>query len=374
MKHAASGCSSRLNMPPADPRQRLRMRRFLMALGAYLFSSLLFLFYVLAGAMSASGYIQVSLFALTINLALLLLFSSGRNQRFSDPSLTMYQIIGGILTLTLASYHVDAGRGGLLLLYVVIFVFGVFRLHTRQFLALTALALVSHGAVLLIVMFRRPEALELEQELLQLMALVLLLPLFSWLGSNVSGLRARLAETNRELERAMEQINALAIRDDLTQLFNRRHMLFLLEQERERSVRTGSPFCLLMLDIDRFKSINDDFGHLAGDRILMTFSHAIADELRGIDQLARYGGEEFLVLLPDTELIEARRVAERLRRRVEKQCRRPGHAAEPLTVSVGVAEYLAPESVWKTLDRADRGLYCAKNAGRNCVSEVVDVQ
>ncbi len=369
MNNSPAAWSARLfNWSEGDPRQRLRMRRFLMALGTYAFSSLLFLLYMLFGAMSVTGYVQVTMLALLINTVMLAVFSSGLNLRFSDPSLTAPQIVGGLSMLTLASYHVDAGRGGLLLLYVVIFVFGVFRLNTRQFLGLTVVALLSYCLVLLVVFQQRPDTLEPEQELLQLIALGLLLPIFSWLGSNVSGLRARLAEANRELERAMEQINALAIRDDLTQQFNRRHMMGLLEQERERCIRTGLPFSLLMLDLDHFKSINDAFGHLAGDSVLVAFSEVAANELRGMDRFGRYGGEEFLVLLPGVTQREAAQVAERLRLRVERQCRRPGDAGEPLTVSVGVAEYEAPEPVWDTLDRADRALYGAKAEGRNRVA------
>ncbi len=145
-------------------------------------------------------------------------------------------------------------------------------------------------------------------------------------------------------------------------------MQALIELEQARSSRAGQSFCLAVLDIDRFKVINDAHGHPAGDRVLRSFAREAAAVLRGADVLARWGGEEFLLLMPDTRATAARLGVERLRSRVET-LRIDADDGESLafTLSAGVVEQLAGESVADTIARADRALYRAKKQGRNCV-------
>ncbi|MCC5857350.1 MAG: diguanylate cyclase [Ectothiorhodospiraceae bacterium] len=352
--------------PEDDPDQALRLRRFFLALVSYALSSMLFLAYVVSGAMSLRGYLWVTAATVIINAAFYAAFRTGFNLRFREPSLTIHQMTGGIAMMLLGSYHVDEGRGGLLLMFVVIFLFGVFRLNTRQLMAMSAGTLAGHVGVLFALFHVRPQAVDLRVELLQLMALVILLPTFAVLAGVVSGMREKLSLTNRELGHAMEQIRAQAIRDELTGQYNRRHMMHLLRDEWEQAERNDGSLAVMMLDLDRFKLVNDEHGHLAGDRLIRAVADALGEELRSIDRLCRYGGEEFLVLVPGVDGRQAVQVAERLRRRVEHRCRRPGSTL-PQTVSIGVACHQPGEGVIELLDRADRALYQAKAAGRNRV-------
>jgi diguanylate cyclase (GGDEF)-like protein len=169
-----------------------------------------------------------------------------------------------------------------------------------------------------------------------------------------------------KLEQALKIINELAIRDELTGSHNRRHLMQLIEHEKERSARFGSLFCLCLLDIDYFKRINDTYGHSAGDTVLREFAATVQGRIRESDAFGRYGGEEFLLMLPETTIDEATRLAERVRANIE----RLGFAGLPglsVTVSIGIAGFRASESIAQTIARADEALYLAKSNGRNRV-------
>ncbi|MEG1056274.1 MAG: GGDEF domain-containing protein, partial [Janthinobacterium sp.] len=173
-----------------------------------------------------------------------------------------------------------------------------------------------------------------------------------------------------KLQKALATINELAIRDDLTGSHNRRFLLGLVDREKERSDRNGRPFCLCLFDLDFFKRINDTHGHAAGDAVLRAFAAAVQGQIRATDTFGRYGGEEFAVLLPATGQVGARYVAERLRLaaaglRVECD---DGQLVS-LTISIGLAT-MVPQSGTDCrllISAADRGLYLAKNNGRNQV-------
>ena len=165
-----------------------------------------------------------------------------------------------------------------------------------------------------------------------------------------------------------ERLKELATVDGMTGLFNRRHFLSLAEIEWDRCRRYSRPISLLMLDIDRFKSINDRFGHDAGDRVIVRIGEICRQEKRKSDVVARFGGEEFLLLLPETQMPQAHRVAERLRREVETCDLSTASHAISTTVSVGVAEATSSmHTIFDLIKAADNALYAAKNAGRNRV-------
>lgn len=179
---------------------------------------------------------------------------------------------------------------------------------------------------------------------------------------------ARLS-THLSLKKAQEQLQEVAKCDDLTGVYNRGHWMEMLEQEFNRVVRYQLPFSLLILDLDHFKRMNDEFGHLFGDRILCSIAELLQEEIRSSDVLCRYGGEEFAVLLPETPMDQAVKLAERLRKNVEDRTfDGPNGERITLTCSIGAAEYLprdeTPEDV---LNRADQALYFAKSQGRNRV-------
>jgi diguanylate cyclase (GGDEF)-like protein len=168
-----------------------------------------------------------------------------------------------------------------------------------------------------------------------------------------------------KLEQALRIINELAIRDELTGSHNRRHLIKLIEHEKDRTARLGSLFCLCLLDIDFFKRINDTYGHNAGDAVLREFALTVQRQIRESDSFGRYGGEEFLLMLPETTLEEAIVLAERVRVRIEQLVFADISADLKLTVSVGIAEFRVGESIAQTVARADEALYVAKSSGRN---------
>lgn len=172
------------------------------------------------------------------------------------------------------------------------------------------------------------------------------------------------------LRNTVRQGLRLAAVDPLTGLHNRRYALRHLGRIAEAAAETGKPFSLLMIDVDRFKAINDGYGHAAGDAVLRGIAGVLGENLRGVDMIARIGGEEFLVAMPDTPATAARAVAERLRRclAAARHDIGDGHGIGA-TVSIGVAVSEGGKvDVQGLLDRADKALYAAKSDGRNQVN------
>ncbi|MBE0475492.1 MAG: diguanylate cyclase [Coriobacteriia bacterium] len=177
----------------------------------------------------------------------------------------------------------------------------------------------------------------------------------------------RLLEAVLRAERRLVQ---LATHDALTGLVNRRVALQRLHEELLRSDRERRSLAVLMVDLDRFKDVNDSLGHAVGDATLVAAGYALSSEAREYDVVARLGGEEFLVLLPGTDSQVARGVAERMRRRVaEMTSAAVPELAEAVTASVGVAVHVPgdTEEADGVLARADRAMYAAKRRGRDCV-------
>lgn len=188
----------------------------------------------------------------------------------------------------------------------------------------------------------------------------------------------RLLARKREadiLRASMQDGLRLAIIDPLTGLHNRRYGLAQLAAITESALRSGQEFAVLVLDLDRFKSVNDRFGHAAGDAVLIEIANRLSQNLRAGDLLARMGGEEFLVALPCTSLADARSIAERLCRAIEMD---PVQLSESnrlnITISIGLAisgdltDFNHKDSLLAMIDRADRALLQAKSAGRNQVT------
>ncbi len=178
-----------------------------------------------------------------------------------------------------------------------------------------------------------------------------------------------------QLQQNRAELEELSYRDGLTGLYNRREFHRRLRIEVERSKRNGAPLALLMLDFDYFKSINDTYGHQAGDEVLRFVAGLITDEVRPADQVARYGGEEFAVILPSTSGLGALAMAERLRDLISSRevSVGPGQGVK-LTVSIGVAAIPEDSETERTLvASADQALYAAKNTGRNQVCRYADL-
>jgi diguanylate cyclase (GGDEF)-like protein len=160
----------------------------------------------------------------------------------------------------------------------------------------------------------------------------------------------------------LSRLRELSTLDELTGLPNRRGLTARLELERAAAARTGRPLCIAMVDLDRFKAYNDDFGHLAGDDVLRRVATLLRERLRATDLGARYGGEELCLVLPDTDLAGGAALVEDLLARVRRL-----PAERPVTFSAGLAQWDGLESIDELLSRADRALYRAKRDGRDRV-------
>src|SRR4029077_10823366 len=166
---------------------------------------------------------------------------------------------------------------------------------------------------------------------------------------------------------SVEEVKALqhlASTDPLTGLSNRRGGEKHIANEISRAKRERRPLSCILIDIDRFKQVNDTFGHQAGDQVLRDISALIRGTVRAYDILVRWGGEEFLLVLPGVDLDAARTLADRVRIAVEAL---ETHGIGPVTISAGVAKFEHDYDFAATLKTADRRLYQAKAAGRNCV-------
>ncbi|MCH7574628.1 MAG: diguanylate cyclase [Candidatus Marinimicrobia bacterium] len=165
------------------------------------------------------------------------------------------------------------------------------------------------------------------------------------------------------------ELERMAMFDSLTDLLSRRALLEQMDIEIMRSHRYGRHLSMLMLDIDRFKRVNDKHGHVAGDAVIRAISATIKEQIRGSDFAGRYGGEEFIVLLPETPLKKATVLAEKLRKSIEKlKVKVEGHTLDDLAVSIGVAEFREGDEPTDIINRSDQGLYKAKRGGRNRVA------
>lgn len=179
---------------------------------------------------------------------------------------------------------------------------------------------------------------------------------------------SRIEQLMRQLEEDKEEIRHLAEMDHLTGLFNRRYMYDRLESEIQRCQRYGNSLCLLSLDLDNFKSINDTHGHHAGDAVLRTFGAVLKRCVRKTDSCGRLGGEEFGVILVETEPETARLMAERIRLAILNEDFNCGRFRLSVSASIGIAPWQADVAgASELLKRADAGVYAAKAAGKNCI-------
>ena len=175
-----------------------------------------------------------------------------------------------------------------------------------------------------------------------------------------------------ENARLFERMEKLAITDGLTGLFNQRYFSEMAEKEISRAVRYQKPLSIIMIDLDHFKQVNDQFGHLMGDQMLQLITRNCTRILRNVDIISRYGGEEFTVMLPETDLKEGLAVAERLREAIASSQVVSSEGVVKVTGSLGVATLgICPPDIKQLIDCADKALYEAKKAGRNQVKTFI---
>ena len=358
--------------PRDEPEQRLRLRRFFTAAGAYAMNSC-FVFACWALDYFSAGIVANYLgIVATIHVCFYALIRSGWNKRFADPSLTSAQLVCATFSGLYLMYYAQDVRATFLMLGMAMLVFGMFRFRTREFAYFGAFLLSGYAGVISLLLVFRPDEILLKVEVLQWMAQFVTLAQFCFLAGKIGGLRHKLRVNNQELEKrneeleaALKRIGEMAIRDELTGVYNRRYLMERIEEETQRCLRNGSSFCVCVIDVDLFKKVNDTYGHLAGDKVLQGVSAAASGSLRQTDFFGRFGGEEFVMVLTDTTAAGAMVSAERVRQRVEQMRFADIHPDLNVTISIGIAEHVRGDRPELTFKHADEALYLAKEGGRN---------
>lgn len=348
-----------------DPKQRLRIQRSLVATVNFVICTLVLGYAASTGVVNETAGLILSAYMVSQSLVFYGVLRSGLNLRFADPSMTLAQILVALTCVAGAYAIMGELRGVTLMLLVLVLVFGLFNLTARQARSAAFFALVLQGLTMWVMATLEPQRYPVRQELIHFLCACTTLPTISLLAGQISNLRSRLHARKEELAIAVERIQTLATRDELTGLFNRRHMIETLSLQKKFCDRGGRVFCVGILDIDFFKRVNDTYGHGVGDEVLRNFAHAVQQELRECDVIARWGGEEFLLMLTECRVGQADAMLDRVRMVVNKVVVSAGHPELRAKFSAGLAEQRFDEDIDETIERADQALYRAKRGGRN---------
>lgn len=349
-----------------ERRRRLRVRMAGYVGISAAIDALLLLLFALAGSVSFDAPLMYAGFAAVTVGTHLWLLRRGWLDATSTPTWTARQL-GTALILELAFLGMFPEMAFLFL--TVLFVIGAFgslRLNPRETLTLWIVMAIATTATLAVVRdgLKLPHA-TLFETLLVSACFLLALARCMFVGLYGSGLRMKLHRRNDELRDSVARVRELASRDELTGTLNRRSVFDVFERHFELARTENRPFCVALLDLDHFKSINDRFGHAVGDTVLREFVRCVARTLRVSDNLGRYGGEEFLLVMGDVTYSHAGAAVERLRAACTSRGWDDIAPQLTLTCSAGLAEYVAGESMSQMIDRADAALYEAKRGGRD---------
>ncbi len=300
-------------------------------------------------------------------LAPVVVIRSGLNKQLADPAMTIPQMLYSVLCAAWAYSFAGSAHMIVGLILAVILMFGMFGLNRRQIIWVGIYVLALFGVAMALLSQRNPDRYPLGGEVVYFIMLCIMVAGVAVLTLRLHRMRDRLRRQKVELEAALAHIHRLATHDDLTGLVNRRHMQELLENERMRLERSEQDWCVALIDLDHFKSVNDAHGHAIGDEVLRALSRHAHTLIRRTDVLARWGGEEFVLLLPNTPIGMAMISLERLREHFHANPLVVQGIELPVSFSAGLTEHLRGETVAQTLERADKLCYQAKTLGRNRV-------
>lgn len=365
MKHLSSSLIDLLGSH--DQRLRLRLVQWIIASLVYVGSGLWLITGIGQGWMTTAALYPWLGFVGLILISGYAALRSGWTERFRDPSISVWQLSMGVLAVIWGYLICGPMRTSALFPLMVIFAFGAFTLHWRQIAFLTLFALASLIAAVVLRnafpdwMAAQGDITALRVDINNILLLTVVLPALAVISVRLSELRQKLRNQREALGQALAEVERLAVTDELTGIANRRSMNTLLDRSTALSSRNLTSFSVAIIDLDYFKSVNDDFGHPAGDAVLKTFARLANAELRNTDMIARWGGEEFLVLLAGGR-DGFNFPLERIRAAVRNNCLE----ARPITFSAGIAHHRPGETTGQLLARADSALYEAKAAGRDC--------
>lgn len=294
------------------------------------------------------------------------LMRSGWHLRHREPTLAYARVLFSLACVALSYALLPPVRGLALQYLCIILVFDMNRLTPLQVRVAAIAAPVLIVGMLLVAAHLGLSTADVDTEVINLAMAAAMGPVLLIVSGTARRIRRQMLDTRTELTRTLDRTQALAIRDGLTGLYNRRHLQQRLAEELQRQRRNHRPFCVALLDIDHFKRINDQHGHASGDAVLRAVARLLPAAMPPTALLARWGGEEFLLLLPDTALAPARDVLQRLHQAMAQEdwpAVVPGLA--PVTFSAGLCQSVSTDEVHRTLERVDQALYEAKALGRN---------
>lgn len=332
-----------------------------------LYALSLYIFYR-QGFIGGITFASVAVIVLCFVILFYSVFRLGLNTRFYEPSLMLPQLVTSLLIMLAVAYLERATQVALVPFILIAFSFGIFRLSTASLILLSIGCLSAYLGIIMMRGHAEGYTYDFRADIAQWFVLALTLPGMILMGNQIQNLRQLLRATRYQLEHYEEK----SVRDELTGLYNRRQLQSELEQAKLQADTLAVPFSLCLIDIDRFKEINDTNGHLAGDTILKEFADVARGSIRDTDILGRYGGDEFMQILPDTNLKGAVMHAERLRVYAHFLDFQKILAQKHISLSIGIAQYRSGEKITDLISRADSALYQAKQSGRNRVEWVDD--
>lgn len=357
-----------------DPYRRVRVGMALLALLLMSSSALVMLF---LHHPSANHHLDAVRWwaALSVGgLAVItLLIRTGWSERLRDPSLTLVQMAWTITSGAVAYVLAGEGRGVVPSVLAMILFFGALGLSPRQVVGIGLYAMAAFSVAVVVSPRFYATTFDVMDGAYAAMILIVLAGCMV-VNLRVQQMRQRLDRQREALAEALAENRALAMRDELTGLYNRRAMVELIQLECRRRRRGQGTLLFAMIDVDHFKRVNDHHGHAMGDHVLRVFADALRANVRETDVLARWGGDEFLLLLSDIEPRSAQTLLERTREAIAAL---PVPNAPPglrLSMSAGLALHLPHSSPQETLERADQALYAAKDQGRNRVALAPELQ
>ena len=346
-----------------DPTQRARLAQAVLAMGLMAAGVLAMNYFAAAGIAPVRPVRLWTVVTLGGMLAFFLLIRGGFSRGLRDPSMTVPQMVFAIACSAAAYAMLGAGRGGVFPIVMVVLMFGMFVVSPRQMRLVSLYAVLLFGLTMAVMAWRRPGTYPASVELGHFLMVATMMPGVSILAARLCRLRQLARMQRAELTQALVRIRELATRDELTGLINQRHMFELMEQEHQRCIRSGQTFCIGVLDIDHLASLNERLGRDAGDALLRALALEAARHVRVSDVFSRWDGGRFVLLLPDTRAALARGGFERLHQ-CASAVRPAGIVGTQLSLSGGLAEHHAGETVLQTLERARAAMHEARSQGR----------
>lgn len=348
-----------------EHKRATRITRWLMTAAVYLICLLISVYSTHRGMAYRTGVLVLWVYILGGMAGFYFLLRSGLSERTRDPSLAFAQSVFAIIAILISYATFSELRGAILILLPLVLVFGMLSLKPIQSTWLSLVAILGLGLLMVVMSALFPQRFPARLEAIFFLMLGTVLMMMSWIAKRIDDLREDLRQQRSALSEALLHVQELAVRDELTTLFNRRHMYQALGILKKQFLRTGRPFCIAMLDIDYFKQINDTHGHQAGDEILRGFAAQAQDALREIDVLGRWGGEEFLLVFPETSLPKALIVLGRLHERIEQAALSTTVPELRISFSAGLIQHETSMELQSLLECVDAALYQAKQQGRN---------